>query len=97
MPLDHKQPNCIAPKGMKKVYEQSSAINVKLQSLLVPMLLALYCQLRMVIFKSECLNYEWTKGEIPNTIYGMSPQGWIDQELFVKWLEKLFIENIPNT
>ena len=51
----------------------------------------------MVIIKGECLNYEWTKGEIPNTIYGMSPQGWIDQELFVKWLEKLFIENIPKT
>ena len=30
----------------------------------------------MVIFKGERLNYEWTKGEVPNTIYGMSPQGW---------------------
>ena len=49
----------------------------------------------MVIFKGECLNYEQTKREIPNTVYGMSPQGWIDQELFVQWLEKLFIKNIP--
>ena len=24
MPLDHKQPKCIAPKGMKKVYGPSS-------------------------------------------------------------------------
>ena len=51
----------------------------------------------MVIFKGECLNYEWTKGEIPNTTYGMSPQGWIDHELFAQWLLKLFIKNIPQT
>jgi len=43
----------------------------------------------MVISKGECLNYEWTKGEVPNTMHGMSLQGWIDQELFVQWLEKI--------
>ena len=51
----------------------------------------------MVIFKGEHLKYERTKGEIPNTIYGMSPQGWIDHELFADWLLKLFIKNIPQT
>ena len=43
----------------------------------------------MVIFKGERLNYEWTRGEVPGTEYGMSPQGWIDHELFYEWL------NIP--
>ena len=51
----------------------------------------------MVIFKGERLNYEWTKREIPNTIYEMSPQGWIDHELFSDWLLKLFIKNILQT
>lgn len=27
----------------------------------------------------------------------MSPQGWIDHELFAKWLLKLFVKNIPQT
>lgn len=44
--------------------------------------------------KGEHLNYKWTKGEIPHTIYGMSPQCWIDHELFTEWLPKLFVKNI---
>ena len=49
----------------------------------------------MIIFKSERLNHEWTKGEIPNTIYGVSPQGWIDHELIADCLLKLCIKYIP--
>ena len=37
------------------------------------------------------------KRKIPNTIYGMSPPGWIDHELFANWFLKLFIKNIPQT
>jgi len=44
-------------------------------------------------FKGKHLNYEWTKEEVLNTVYGMSLQGWIDQELF---MERLFIKNIPD-
>ena len=49
----------------------------------------------MISFKGEHLNYKCTKGEIPNTIYGVSPQGWIDHELIADWLLKLFVKNIP--
>ena len=38
----------------------------------------------MVIFKGERFNHDWVKGEVPNTLYGMSPNGWIDQELFTE-------------
>ena len=31
----------------------------------------------------ERLNHEYTKGKVPGTLYGMSPNGWIDQELFL--------------
>ena len=96
MPLDHKQPKRIAPKGMKKVYGPSSGNKCQITILACSNAVGNVLP-PMVIFKGERLNHEWTKGEIPNTIYGMSPQGWIDQELFVKWLEKLFIENIPKT
>ena len=35
----------------------------------------------MVIFKGERFNHEWSVGEVPGTLYGMSKKGWIDQEL----------------
>ena len=48
----------------------------------------------MVIFKGERFNHEWSQGEIPNTLYCMSPQGWIDHELFVEWLRNLFYHQL---
>ena len=95
MNLDYKQPKRIATKDMKKFMDHHQETNLKLQSLLVPMLLVLYYH--PYFFKDECLNYEWTKGGIPNTIYGVSPQGWIDHELIADWLLKLFIKNIPHS
>ena len=35
----------------------------------------------MLIFKGERLNHEWKDGEVLNTLYGISENGWIDQEL----------------
>jgi len=49
----------------------------------------------MVIMKGERFNHEWTVGKVPNALYGMSKNGWIDQELYNDWFEKLFIPNIP--
>ena len=48
----------------------------------------------MVIFKGKHFNQDWVKREAQNALYGMSPNGWIDQELFTEWLQKLFIPNI---
>ena len=45
----------------------------------------------MVIFKGEKFNHRLSMGEVPGTLYGMSENGLIDQELFFYWLEKLFI------
>ena len=36
----------------------------------------------MVIFKGQRFNLEWSKGEVPDILYGMSEKGWTDQELF---------------
>ena len=33
--------------------------------------------------------------KVPGTLYGMSPNGWIDQELFCHWLKDLFLTYIP--
>lgn len=48
----------------------------------------------MVIFDGQRLNPEWTSGEVPGTLFGMSDKGWTDQELFYYWMTKLFIPNI---
>jgi len=32
-----------------------------------------------VIFDAKGMNYEWMKGEVPGTQYGL---GWVDTELF---------------
>lgn len=49
----------------------------------------------MVIFQGKRLNPEWTKGEVPNTLYGMSDKGWTYMELFSYWMKDLFLPNIP--
>ena len=36
----------------------------------------------MVIFDRLNLKPQWTMGEVPGTVYGLSPKGWIDSELF---------------
>ena len=90
MPLDPKPLKRVACKGMKKVHGQASGD--KSQITVVGCANAAGRSLPpMVIFKGERFNHEWSKGEVPDTLYGMSESGWIDSELFYYWLEKLFL------
>jgi len=43
----------------------------------------------MVFFKGEKFNHQWSMGEVSGTLYSMSENRWIDQELFFLWLDKL--------
>ena len=81
IPLDHKAPKIVAPKGMKKVHCRTSENKGQITiiacanaagSVIPP----------MVIFEGKRLNFEWIKSEVPNTQYGMSERGWTDQKLF---------------
>ena len=94
MPLDSKQLKRIAPKRLKKVYGPSSGNKTQITVLSCANAVGTMLP-SMVIFKGECFNYDWVKEEVPDTAYGMSPNGWIDQDLFTKWLQKLFIPSIP--
>ena len=53
----------------------------------------------MVIFKGTHFNHDWMKGEIPNTLYGIPPSGWIDQELLTDWMDAktVYSERTINT
>jgi len=51
----------------------------------------------MVIFDGQCFNPEWSKGEVPNTLYGMSDKGWTDPELFFYWMTQLFVKYVHSS
>jgi len=35
----------------------------------------------MVVFAGKHFNHSLSQGEVPGTLYGMPPNGWMDQEL----------------
>ncbi len=48
----------------------------------------------MLIFEEKYLNYQWTRNEVPGTYYGMSGEGWTDQELFRHWLKDHYLRYV---
>ena len=69
MPLDHKQLKRVALRGMKKVHGLLSGEKKPNYCTCLFQCSGYTVLPMMVIFKGECLNYEWTKGEVPNTVY----------------------------
>ena len=71
MPLSHKQPKRIAERGTRKVHGRASGD--KSQITIVACANAAGSTLPpMVIFKGKHLNVDYTKNQVPNTLYGMS-------------------------
>ena len=94
LPLDHKPPKVITLKGQKKVHCKTSGN--KMQITVLACASAAGCVVPpMVIFEGKRLNPEWTKGEVPDTLYGMSDKGWTDMELFKEWMTSIFLPHIP--
>ena len=94
MPLDHKQLKRVVTKGIKKVHGQASGDKSQI-TIVACANAAGHALPPMVIFKGERFNHEWSTGEVADTLYGMSENGWIDSELFFYWLDKLFLKHIP--
>ena len=66
MPLDHKPPKVVAPKGMEKVHCRTSGS--KGQIIIFACAYAAGSVIPpMVIFEGKRLNSEWIKSEVPNT------------------------------
>ena len=51
----------------------------------------------MVIWNRKTLPPELANQEVPGSVYGLSPKGWIDQELFDLWFSKHFLRYAPPT
>ena len=50
----------------------------------------------MVIWDRKTLKWEWTIGEVPGTLNGLSPKGWMDMDLFEKWFNGHFLRYAPS-
>ena len=48
-----------------------------------------------VVYDRKSLNPKLTSGEVPGSLYGLSPTGWIDRSLFNDWFFDHFLTNIP--
>ena len=42
-------------------------------------------------------NHALSKGEVPDTFYGMSDSGWMDQELFASWFTHRFLKHAVSS
>ena len=74
MPLDHKAPMVITRKGTKKIRCHTSGSKAQI-TILACANAAGTTLPPMVIFNGQRFNPEWSKGEVPNPLYGMSDKG----------------------
>ena len=94
VPLNPRPPKIVSAKGRetKKVRYRSSSR--KGQITVVACANAVGQAIPpMVIYDAAKLNPAWTKDEVPGTKYGLSPNGWINTDLFEGWFMEHFIEN----
>ena len=92
MPLQHKTSKVVSTKGTKKVRQVSSGNKTQITVLgcasatgqVIP---------PMVVFTGKHFNHMLSRGEVPGTLYGMSPNGWMDQELFSSWFFSHFLKH----
>jgi len=96
MPLEHRSPKILARKGQKKLWyctsENKSQITVVGCINAIGQALPLF-----VIFDAKNLNLDWTIGEVPGTMYGLSKNGWIDMVLFKEWFYRHFLHHAGSS
>ena len=90
VPLDPKPPKVFCQKGQKKVRYSSSGNKSQITVLGCANATG-QAMPPFIIFDAKQLNILWTKGEVPGTRYGLSKNGWTDQELFKGWLKDHFL------
>lgn len=91
VPLDPKAPFIVAHRGQKHPSYITSGSKAQITVLAC-------CNAALpsyVIFDKKTLKAELSIGEVPNTLYGLSENGWIDSELFHLWFENHFLAYAP--
>ncbi len=96
IPLAHRPGKRIAGRGQKHVQVVSSDSKTRV-TVLACANASGYAIPPMVIYARANLSQQLTRGEIPGTMYGLSPSsGWIDSELFAEWFERHFLVYAPS-
>ena len=85
-------PKTVAQKGMKKVRQRSSGNKAQISILACGSATGQAIP-PMVIFSGKNFNYDLSEGEVPETLYGMSDSGRMDQDLFAKWFSSHFLKH----
>ena len=80
IPLEHKLSKIVAPRGIKKVRQCTSGTKTQI-TILACASAAGQAIPPMVVFAGKNHNNALSKGEVPETLYGMSHSGWMDQEM----------------
>lgn len=89
IPLDPPSLKIVAPWGVK--HSQMVSSGDKSQITVVGCCSAAGTSLPlMVVFDRQRLKPEWTEGEVPGTVYGLSKSGWIDGELLSCGFQSIF-------
>ena len=93
-PLQHRPGKRIAVRGQKHVTVPVS--NDKTQITVMACVNAAGSSIPpMVVFKRSNLTEDLIQGEVPDTLYGLSKNGWMDGDLFTKWFHYHFLKHVP--
>ncbi len=88
MPLNPKCPKIISERGAKNPSYVTGKSNYSTCA-------AGYSIPPFVIFDRKTLNPLYSRNEVPGTMYGLSPNGWIDRSLFCEWFFDHFLVYAP--
>ena len=94
MPLAPKSIKCVFKKGDRNPVAPSSGDKTQI-TVVACVSASGSCMPPMVILDRKTLPPCFTIGEVPGTIYGLSKNGWIDQELFEGWFTNHFLKHAP--
>ena len=95
LPLSPSSFKVVARKGSKNVSNVTS--NSKSQiTVLACTSAAGYAIPPFIIFGRNTYHPHLSNGEVPGTMYGMTPKGWMTQKLFFEWFKQHFLKYIPS-
>ena len=90
LPLDPKPPKTVHLKGAKNAVACTSGGKSQITSVGCVNAAGQALPL-MVIWDRKTMAPALAEGEVPGTVYGLSPKGWMDQELFDLWFTSHFL------
>ena len=91
MPLDPKAPKVVSRKGMKHPVSISSGNKAQITVVSCCSAGGHHIPPMVIYYRRP----ELTNGEVPDTIYGLSRNGWMDSDLFHQWFTTHFLSYVP--